>query len=65
MQRNNTFVDQNTAQYMATSFRCFGANFGQQDGSANSPPGAGSFDTVDLPKKNCGGGIRAQIFFPS
>ena len=44
-----------------TSFRCFGPNW--QDSNGNQPPGGGT-DTVELPNKPCGGGIRSNTNFP-
>ncbi|KAJ3508086.1 hypothetical protein NLJ89_g5948 [Agrocybe chaxingu] len=44
-----------------TSFRCFGANF--QDSNGSQPPGGGT-DTVEFPTKFCAGGIRANTYFP-
>ncbi|TFK19846.1 hypothetical protein FA15DRAFT_682808 [Coprinopsis marcescibilis] len=44
-----------------TSFRCFGPNW--QDSNPGQPPGGGT-DTVELPNKPCGGGIRSNTNFP-
>jgi len=56
--------DINNVESWALSFRCWEDT--EWLGSSNRyPPGAGQYDTVHLPNKACGGGIRANIFFPS
>ncbi|KAF9525223.1 hypothetical protein CPB83DRAFT_859972 [Crepidotus variabilis] len=62
MIRNNTFINPDSGEAKALSFRCFDANFSGP--SAPYAPGNG-FDTVDFPKQKCAGGIRANIYFPS
>jgi hypothetical protein len=52
-------MNQSNADAKAITFRCFGANFGDNNGA----PGMGS-DTHNLPNKKCEGGIRANIYFP-
>ena len=63
MIRNKTFVDPNSSEGRAISFRCWNANFGSDPSYPH--PGTGPLDTIELPKKTCAGGIRSNIFFPS
>jgi len=63
MIRNKSPSDVNNAESWALSFRCWEDT--EWLGESNRyPPGAGQYDTVHLPDKPCGGGIRANIFFP-
>jgi len=60
----NTKISSTSPEAYALTFRCWASTaFG--DPSNSSPPGGGNYDTVELPKKACPGGIRANIFFPS
>lgn len=62
--RSKPNIDANSPQAWSTSFRCWQTS-GFTDASNSSPPGAGSYDTVELPNRKCPSGIRAQIFFPA
>ncbi|CAA7271097.1 unnamed protein product [Cyclocybe aegerita] len=57
-------VDPNSAQGRALTFRCWGAQ-GANDPQAQSAPGTGPLDTIELPNRACAGGIRSNTFFPS
>jgi len=54
-------IEPKSPEGQSLTFRCFSANFGGNDGA----PGNGPNDTVDLPKKQCAGGIRSNTYFPS
>lgn len=62
MIRNKTFVNPNSGEAKALSFRCFDSNFTSP--SMAYAPGNGD-DTVDFPHRKCSGGIRANIYFPT
>jgi hypothetical protein len=64
MLRARKQVDTTSPEAFALSFRCWETT-GFGDASNSSPPGAGRYDTINLPNKKCNGGIRANIFFPS
>lgn len=49
-----------TTEARQITFRCFDRNFGGENGA----PGTGK-DTMELPNKECLGGIRANVFFPT
>jgi len=56
--------DETQPEAFSLTFRCWEST-GFTDASNSSPPGVGRYDTVELPKKKCAGGIRANIFFPN
>ena len=60
--RNKTFVDPNSGEARALSFRCFDRDFSGR--TAPFAPGMG-YDSVEFPKEKCAGGIRANIYFPT
>lgn len=60
MLRSRT-IDPKSPEGQSLTFRCFSANFGGNVGA----PGSGPNDSVDLPKKQCAGGIRSNTYFPS
>ncbi|TFK27243.1 hypothetical protein FA15DRAFT_666535 [Coprinopsis marcescibilis] len=62
MRRSGPASNPDDVESWALSFRCWSNPRGA---SNNLPPGAGSYDTIHLPKQRCTGGIRANIFFPS
>ncbi|KAH6880307.1 hypothetical protein BKA70DRAFT_190458 [Coprinopsis sp. MPI-PUGE-AT-0042] len=64
MLRAKKNVDPNSPEAWSTSFRCWETS-GFTDASNSSPPGAGRYDTVNLPNKPCPAGIRANLFFPA
>ncbi|TFK17758.1 hypothetical protein FA15DRAFT_689917 [Coprinopsis marcescibilis] len=64
MLRQRKAVDATSPEAYASTFRCWETS-GFTDASNGSPPGAGRYDTVDLPKKRCPAGIRANLFFPA
>ncbi|EFI27095.1 hypothetical protein CC1G_15224 [Coprinopsis cinerea okayama7 len=64
MLRRQANYDPTSPAAWSTSFRCYETP-GFFDYSNSYPPGAGPYDTVELPKKPCPYGIRANIFFPS
>ncbi|EAU92096.2 hypothetical protein CC1G_09617 [Coprinopsis cinerea okayama7 len=57
-------IDPESPQAWSSSFRCWDTP-GFFDLSNSWAPGAGPYDTVELPNKPCPYGIRANIFFPS
>ncbi|KAG2017229.1 WSC domain-containing protein, variant 2 [Coprinopsis cinerea AmutBmut pab1-1] len=57
-------LDPNSPEAWSSSFRCWETS-GFTDPSNSSPPGAGRYDTVELPNKRCPAGIRANLFFPA
>ena len=64
MKRDGKAPDPNNVESWALTFRCWSDT--DFNGPSNRyPPGAGSYDTVYLPKQPCNGGIRANIFFPT
>ncbi|KAH6897879.1 hypothetical protein BKA70DRAFT_1115896 [Coprinopsis sp. MPI-PUGE-AT-0042] len=57
-------IDPMSPEAWSSSFRCW-TTPGFFDISNSYAPGAGPYDTVELPNKPCPYGIRANIFFPS
>ncbi|KAF9522964.1 hypothetical protein CPB83DRAFT_822189 [Crepidotus variabilis] len=57
-----SYVD--SVESWALSFRCWEDD--EWLGASNRyAPGVGQYDTVHLPNKTCGGGIRQNVFFPT
>ncbi|KAG2014380.1 WSC domain-containing protein [Coprinopsis cinerea AmutBmut pab1-1] len=64
MKRSGGPKDVNSVESWALTWRCWEST-GFLDPSNRYPPGAGPYDTIELPKKKCAGGIRANVFFPT
>ncbi|TFK23865.1 hypothetical protein FA15DRAFT_656355 [Coprinopsis marcescibilis] len=64
VRRRSTKLDPRSPEAWASSFRCWDTP-GFFDLSNSFAPGAGPYDTVELPNKPCPYGIRANLFFPS
>ncbi|KAF6759662.1 hypothetical protein DFP72DRAFT_137343 [Ephemerocybe angulata] len=64
MRRSRPALDPTSPEAWSLTFRCWESkDFG--DPSNSFPPGGGPYDTFELPKKKCPGGIRSNTFFPS
>ncbi|TFK18616.1 hypothetical protein FA15DRAFT_602967 [Coprinopsis marcescibilis] len=64
LRARNAAIDATSPEAYSLTWRCW-ASQSFSDPSNGSPPGGGNYDTVQLPNKQCPGGIRANIFFPS
>ncbi|KAJ3543931.1 hypothetical protein NMY22_g2970 [Coprinellus aureogranulatus] len=64
MRRSRPSIDRTIPESYSLSFRCWESKQ-VFDPSNMFPPGAGQYDTFELPKKKCPGGIRSNTFFPS
>ncbi|RXW15714.1 hypothetical protein EST38_g10140 [Candolleomyces aberdarensis] len=62
--RSRPDIDPTIPESYSLSFRCWESR-DIFDPSNRYAPGAGPYDTFELPRKQCPGGIRANIFFPS
>ncbi|RXW19477.1 hypothetical protein EST38_g6367 [Candolleomyces aberdarensis] len=59
-----TEIDPTQPEAWSLTFRCWESK-AFNDPSNMYPPGGGPYDTFELPKKKCPGGIRSNTFFPS
>ncbi|KAJ2912083.1 hypothetical protein MD484_g8333, partial [Candolleomyces efflorescens] len=59
-----TELDPTQPESWSLTFRCWESK-AFNDPSNMYPPGGGPYDTFELPKKKCPGGIRSNTFFPS
>jgi hypothetical protein len=59
-------LNANSAETKSLTYRCFDARRSQ--GLSGAAPGGGissGVDTYALPDKQCAGGLRSQVYFPT